>query len=100
MKGISFRSWSWRLIAGGVVSLALCTGCMPKAGNGDVPRISTAQTAARLDDSDLLILDVRPGEQYRASSRKIQGAVFKDPQTVDQWAADVPEGKTLVLYCA
>ena len=100
MKDAGFCRYPWGFLGACALFAVLCTGCVPGAGKGDVPRISTAETAARLEDNDLLILDVRPREQYLASTGKIQGAVFKDPQTVDQWAADVPEGKTLVLYCA
>lgn len=100
MNNAGFYRWSWVFLAGGGLFLALWTGCVPKAGRGDVPRISTAETAARLEHSDLLILDVRPKAQYLVSPRRIQGAVYRDPQAVNQWAADVPGGKTLVLYCA
>jgi len=100
MKGSRFRRWPWGFLVGWFVFLALLSGCTPKAGKGNVPLMSTAETAARLEDRDLLILDVRPRAQYLASPRKIQGAVYRDPQNVDQWVADVPKGKTLVLYCA
>ncbi|MGD8385821.1 MAG: hypothetical protein PVG49_01675 [Desulfobacteraceae bacterium] len=100
MKDTRFRRWWGPFLAGWVFLIVLLTGCVPKAGEGDVPKISTADTAARLEESGVLILDVRPRAQYIASPRKIRGAVYRDPQTVDQWAADLPEGKTLVLYCA
>jgi hypothetical protein len=100
MKDVRFCRYPWGFLVRWALFLAMLTGCMPIAGKGDVSRISTAETAARLEDSDVLILDVRPKAQYLASPRKIRGAVYRDPQAADQWAADLPEGKTLVLYCA
>ena len=66
----------------------------------DVPRITMEEVKAMLDKPDVIILDVRPDEQWKQSSRKLPGAVHEDPEDVKSWADKYPKEKTLILYCA
>ena len=51
-----------------------------------------------LANTDVIILDCRPAEQWRLSPQKIPGAVYADPYDVESWAHKYPKDKTLVLY--
>lgn len=66
----------------------------------EVPRITSAELAAKLGSADLLLLDVRAEADWKASDKKIQGALREDPRSVDNWASKYPKDKTVVLYCA
>jgi predicted sulfurtransferase len=66
----------------------------------DVPRMSKESLKAKLDDPDVIILDVRTGSDWKASEFKIKGAVRESSDNVDSWAAKYAKDKTLVLYCA
>ena len=66
----------------------------------DVTRMSKEDLKARLDDPDVVILDVRSGSDWKSSEFKIKGAIREESRNVDSWAGKYPTDKTLVLYCA
>lgn len=66
----------------------------------DVPRMSPGELAAHLGKADLIVLDVRAEADWKASDKKIQGALREDPRGVGKWAPNYPKEKTIVLYCA
>lgn len=80
-----------------LVAFAACTN----ARNADVvPRISKDELKAKLGSPNVVIVDVRIGNDWERSDEKIAGAVRMDPQAVDTWASTLPKDKELVLYCA
>ncbi len=64
----------------------------------EVPRITKEELKSMLGNPDLVILDVRGAKQWKASEKKIKGAVWEDPENVESWADKYPKDKTLVLY--
>ncbi|EGY26853.1 rhodanese domain protein [Desulfovibrio sp. A2] len=52
-----------------------------------------------LRDGDTLLLDVRRKSDKDAAPETIPGAVWRDPEQVAQWAADIPSGAKPVLFC-
>lgn len=66
----------------------------------DVMRMNKEDLNARLDDPDVVILDVRTGSDWKSSEFKIRGAIREEPRNVDVWDAKYSKDKTLVLYCA
>jgi hypothetical protein len=79
--------------------LMLLTGISMSAAV-DVPTITKEELKAQLGSSDVMILDVRKGKDWKSSEFKIKGAVRANPSEFDEWAATYPKDKTLVLYCA
>lgn len=65
---------------------------------GQVKKITINQLLESLDDSQLLILDVRTSGSWQDSDRKIKGAVRKNPESFDSWVNDLPKNKILTLY--
>jgi rhodanese-related sulfurtransferase len=53
----------------------------------------------RLGESDLMILDVRSGQDWSQSDKQIVGSVRVNPGAVNQWAGNYPKDKVIVLYC-
>jgi len=70
------------------------------AKSADVPRMKKDELKARLDNPDLVILDVRSENDWKDGDSKIEGAVREDPESVKPWAEKYSKDKTLVLYCA
>ena len=70
------------------------------AMSAEVPRMSKEDLNAKLDDPDVVILDVRTGSDWKASEFKIKGAIRVSAKNVDSWASKYAKDKTLVLYCA
>jgi len=66
----------------------------------DVPLMTKEELKAQMDSSDVMILDVRKGKDWKSSEFKIKGASRADPKELDNWAETYPKDKTLVLYCA
>jgi rhodanese-related sulfurtransferase len=53
---------------------------------------------AMLGNPDLIILDVRLGNEWTESDLKIKGAVREDPENIGSWANNYSKNKTLVFY--
>jgi rhodanese-related sulfurtransferase len=52
----------------------------------------------RLADPEIIILDVRPEQQWKGTKLKIVGAIHEDPTAIESWAGKYPKDKTIVLY--
>lgn len=68
------------------------------AGASEVSIISVAQLNLMLDNSELVIIDVRGSEDWRSSDIKIKGSVRRMPEQFESWAHDFPKDKKLILY--
>lgn len=73
-------------------------------GNGvaaeseEISRMTKEELRPLLGNPEVAILDVRIGG--RNSPRKIVGAVYEDPEKVDDWFFRYSEEKRIVLYCS
>ena len=47
----------------------------------------------------MTLLDVRRKADYQANPNTIKGAVWRDPEKIDDWVKDLPVGKRAVVYC-
>ena len=59
--------------------------------------ISSEALAKKLKSQDLIILDVRPSQEFEQGH--IKGAINVLPQDVDEKTQNLPSGKTVVAYC-
>jgi len=50
-------------------------------------------------ESPFLILDVRRAGAFEAAPNLIAGAVWQDPERVEEWAASLPHSRPVVVYC-
>jgi hypothetical protein len=64
----------------------------------DVSNITKEELKSMLGNPDVVILDVRTGNRWKASEKKIKGAAWENPKDVESWADKYPKDKTLVLY--
>jgi Fe-Mn family superoxide dismutase len=46
------------------------------------------------------VVDVRKRPAFAADPAMLPGAVWRDPHAVEQWAAKLPPGCSIVVYCA
>ena len=77
----------------------LSMGLSPSAA-ANVSIITKEELKARMDNSDVVILDVRTGGDWKSSEFKIKGAKRANPNDFNKWAEAYPKSKTLILYCA
>jgi len=66
--------------------------------SADAPRMTKEALKAMLGNPDLIILDVRLGNEWTESDLKIKGAVREDPENIGSWANNYSKNKTLVFY--
>jgi rhodanese-related sulfurtransferase len=50
-------------------------------------------------DRPPLVIDVRRNERFRESPYVIEGALRRDPATVDEWKKTLPASASVVVYC-
>ena len=51
------------------------------------------------DSKRLTLLDVRRKVDYEESPEKIPGALWRDPEKIDQWISELPTNQQAVVYC-
>jgi rhodanese-related sulfurtransferase len=47
----------------------------------------------------MTLLDVRRKADYQANPKTIKGAVWCDPEKIDDWITQLPIGRRAVVYC-
>jgi rhodanese-related sulfurtransferase len=52
-----------------------------------------------MDASQVTLLDVRRRSDRESGPSGIAGAVWKDPEHVDEWASELSKDKPVVIYC-
>ena len=45
------------------------------------------------------LIDVRRKTDYEADPKKIAGAIWRDPEKIEDWIKDLPSGAPAVVYC-
>jgi rhodanese-related sulfurtransferase len=90
-----------RFLISAVVVGLISIACMQQvAKDTKAPVISKEELMTIMDRPDVIILDVRVGNAWKAADRKIKGAVREDPEKdVKGWAGGYLKDKTLVFYC-
>lgn len=83
------------------MSLALLgLGLQVSLAKDTVSRITKEELKAKLNDPNVVIVDVRLGKDWKASESKITGAIRVDPENVTSLANKYTPDKMLVFYCA
>ena len=72
----------------------------PVSATSQIPRITKEDARQKIDDPDVIFLDVRTGSDWRASGFKIQGAVYEEARNFDKWIENYDPEKTYIVYCA
>jgi Fe-Mn family superoxide dismutase len=55
--------------------------------------------AAQDEIGQAIVLDVRRKGVFDQAQTRLVGAAWRDPAEVDQWAASLPAGRDVVVYC-
>ena len=67
---------------------------------GDVPAISVEEVKAMLDEgTHVQIIDARPRHYTTRSTDIMEGAVWRDPERIDEWIGELEPGQPVVTYC-
>jgi len=63
----------------------------------DADAITFEELAERLKDGTIILLDVRPGEEFIAGH--MPGAINIELDDIEAWQENLPENSTIVAYC-
>ena len=88
-----------RLFLTALAGLALSLALVFQILAAETPRMEKEKLQGLLGKPELILIDVRSGADWKASTQKIRGAVREDPDQVDAWMNKYPKDKTLVFYC-
>jgi superoxide dismutase, Fe-Mn family len=67
---------------------------------GDVPAVGVEEVKAMLDErKPVQIIDARPRHYVSRTQDIIEGAVWRDPERVQEWAGDLSKSEPVVTFC-
>jgi Fe-Mn family superoxide dismutase len=67
----------------------------------NIPSLSIEELAARLDGGETMqVLDARPRHHITRTGELMDGAVWRDPDRIDEWAEELEREKPVAVYCA
>lgn len=79
--------------------IALAGWSAPPSSVEQVPRLTKEQVRGMLGKPDAIVMDGRYIKQYEQSDRKLPGAVFFQPETIDEFVKNHPQkDKTYIIY--
>lgn len=87
-------------IAGLVLFVSLIALFVGTASAGSVTLITKEELLKKLDDPNLVILDVRTGRDWKSSEFKIKGASKVNAGKLNSWIGEYSKDKLYVTYCA
>ena len=68
---------------------------------GDVPGITVEEVKAMLDGGkSVQVIDARPQHYVSRTQNIIEGAVWRDPERVQEWARELSKSDPVVVFCA
>jgi rhodanese-related sulfurtransferase len=92
-KGMSILPLALRLTLLGVLLYAAVV-------QAAAARMTKEELRAVLGSAEVVVVDVRSGQEWTASEAKILGAIRVNPAEVESLATRYPKDTTLVFYCA
>ncbi len=89
-----------KYILGLIITLTLFISGPPYVSAGEGLKITIETLNDKLENPDVVVIDVRDIKDWEISPLKIKGAVREDPTKVKTWASKFSKENTLVTYCA
>jgi Fe-Mn family superoxide dismutase len=66
-----------------------------------VPAITVEELASRLAGGEAIqVIDARPRFHFSRSADMMQGAIYRDPERVDEWCKELSPDAPVVVYCS
>jgi rhodanese-related sulfurtransferase len=61
--------------------------------------ITPTELKDRLSQKKVCLLDVRRKADFEKSPYTLEGAVWQDPENVQEWSKTLPRDQELIVYC-
>jgi superoxide dismutase, Fe-Mn family len=66
----------------------------------EIPSMSVEDVRSMLDtDAPVHVIDVRPRHYVTRSHEIVEGAVWRDPERIDEWIGELPKDEPVVTFC-
>ena len=66
----------------------------------EIPSMSVEDVRSMLDtDAPVHVIDVRPRHYVTRSHEIVEGAVWRDPERIDEWIGELPTDQPVVTFC-
>jgi Fe-Mn family superoxide dismutase len=66
-----------------------------------VPGITVEELAAQIAGGEpIQVIDARPKFHYSRSADMMEGAIYRDPERVDEWCKELSPDVPVAVYCA
>ena len=62
-------------------------------------QVSVAELRSESTIDEVILLDVRLEEDYAANPELIPGALYRNPESISEWASSLPQDAKIVVYC-
>ena len=96
------RNVDWAAVANRLKQATDRAALVPANSSGDSEASISAEelVAQRATGASLQIIDARPRFHLSRSADMMQGAVYRDPERVHEWAAELSTDTPVVVYCS
>jgi Fe-Mn family superoxide dismutase len=96
------RNVDWTAVANRLKQATDRPALVPANSTGDSGASISAEelVAQRATGASLQIIDARPRFHLSRSADMMQGAVYRDPERVHEWAAELSTDTPVVVYCS
>jgi superoxide dismutase, Fe-Mn family len=96
------RNIDWNVVGNRFVDARTSTRPAATSGDGDnIPSISVEDLANALADRDhAQVLDARPKHYFSRSTDMMSGAIWHDPERIDEWSGELSPDAPVYVYCA
>jgi Fe-Mn family superoxide dismutase len=101
--GVFMRNLDWKAVEARYEKAAKVEPLEPLAQPefGDLPSVGVEEVKALLDaGSPVQMIDARPWPSVAREPEVMQGATWRDPERVQEWAAELSKTEPVVVYCA
>jgi hypothetical protein len=82
------------------MSVFVLAGCFQNVAlDTKTPRMTKEELKSLLGNPEVIVFDVRIGDEWKKSDKKIKGAVREDPEKdFKVWALNYPKDKMIIFY--
>lgn len=95
------RNIDWTAVEGRLIAARGNRSVREEETVDSVPSISVEELRAKMEEGKPLhLIDARPRHDFSRSTEMIRGAVWRDPETVDEWVRDLRTDVPLFVYCS
>ena len=96
------RNIDWKAVEGRYEDAAKVEPVRPlvQPEFGDLPGVTVEEVKAMLDSGrPVQIIDVRPQHYVSRTQDIIEGAIWRDPERVQEWAGELSKSESVVVFC-